>query len=258
MLEYHATGRWLPGEVELRWAGSAYRSTPEIDALIATAWAAAKARLGDKLFDGPMCRLERFETFGSTLRLFVSRTSYRIFTGTNMAHPELPDESRANPVGVSTVLITADRFLMLGRRSGNVAYYPHRLHPFAGTLEPGGVDALDVEPLGTGGLQVPDLFENARRELLEELQLPAGNITEIACLGLVEDMRLRHPETILYARTDLDRRRLESQLLAHEHDQAWFCPATPAAIDAALENPAEMTPVAVAALNLVRPHCEAA
>ncbi|MCS7033592.1 MAG: NUDIX hydrolase [Phycisphaerae bacterium] len=277
MLRFHATGFWLEGQVELAWQPSTFSSSSEVEAAIDTAWREAKSRLGGRLFDGPMCRLERWETTGdgpavagvaegassSQLRLFLSLTSYRIFLGTNMTHPELPDESRANPLGVSTLLITADGFVMLGRRSGNVAYYPHRLHPFAGSLEPpaevrGGSTDATAAPAAeenpqptpeTCGMPVPDLFENARRELREELGLAANQITQMACLGLVEDLRLRHPEAILLARTVLSRRQIESSLRGHEHEGAWSCPVEDAGkppID-----PGQFTPVAQAALHLL-------
>ena len=85
-----------------------------------------------------MCRLERWTVSpdGSRLRLSLSETSYKPFYGTNMSHPELADrfgaDVMANPVGVSPALETADGYLLLGRRNSAVAYYPGRLHPFAG------------------------------------------------------------------------------------------------------------------------------
>lgn len=260
-MNVHVTGCWFPQHVLLRWGESTYRSTPEIDRLIELAWQQAKLRLGDKLFDGPMCRLESFECRSSkvdcrnafstvdnpqsTLVLSVSRTSYRIFLGTNMSHPELADTHgqavMANPVGVSTALITADNFLMLGRRSDQVAYYPHMLHPFAGSLEP--------SPLGEHG-DPPDLFAEARRELHEELGLDGDQLGEWLCLGIVEDARLRHPETILSARSTLTRSEVENRLLGHEHTDAWSCPATAAGIAAALEDRSMFTPVAQATLEL--------
>ena len=74
------------------------------------------------------------------LALTLSNTTYKHFLGTNLTHPELADrygrEILANPVGVSPALLTADNFLMMGRRNASVAYYPNRIHPFAGALDP--------------------------------------------------------------------------------------------------------------------------
>ena len=47
----------------------------------------------------------------------------------------IPSESGAS-------LLTRDGWLLYGRRNATVAYYPNRVHPFAGTLEPG--DLADV------------------------------------------------------------------------------------------------------------------
>lgn len=188
-----------------------------------------------------MCRLENWRVEGGVLLLELSLTSYRIFVGTNMTQPTLPREQLAHTVGVSTLLITADGFAMMGRRSGNVAYYPHRVHPFAGSLEPEGA-----------GDRPPDLFDNALRELHEELGLFAHDIREIVCLGIVEDTQLSHPETIFVAHTNRTKFEIESNLLGNEHDSAWSCPATADAINHALSDQSQFTPVAIAALTLFR------
>jgi 8-oxo-dGTP pyrophosphatase MutT (NUDIX family) len=236
MLRYLVCGRWGVGQVACQRIGSTMRLPADVEAGIERAWQAAKARLGDRLFDGPMCRFERFDVQESRLVLATSVTSYRLFLGTNMAHPDLPDGQRANPIGVSTALVTADGFVMLGRRSDNVAYYPRRLHPFAGSLEP--ADDLD-------------LFAAARRELHEEVGLTGPDIVELACLGIVEDLRLRHPELILSARTTRTRASVSQSLMGNEHTEAWNCRAEPAAIRLALNaTPEAFTPVAVAALTL--------
>ena len=160
--EFLRAGDWGPGDVEVEWVASTRRVVPEVEALIERAWAEATARPGAHLFDGPACRLERWEVSpdGTRLRLALSHTSYKPFFGTNMSHPELADrygpEVMANPVGVSPALETSDGMLLLGRRNGAVAYYPNGVHPFAGALDP-----------ADGG----DVFRAVRRELAEELAL---------------------------------------------------------------------------------------
>lgn len=237
-LQVHHAGRWSADRVRVVWSPCTYRAGDGDDRLIDSAWAAAKLRLGERLFDGPMCRFESFsvDPVSGAAELRVSRTSYRVFLGTNMAYPDLPAERRANPVGVSTGLVTVDGCFLLGRRSGNVAYYPHKLHPFAGSLEP-------REPL--------DLFAEARRELHEELSLAAGDIQDLSLLGLVEDLRLRHPELILLARTTLARLEVERRLDPEEHAACWACPDTPDDLAAATRrDPEAFTPVGLAAIAL--------
>jgi 8-oxo-dGTP pyrophosphatase MutT (NUDIX family) len=244
MLKIHLTGRWTRGQVLLRESESTYHETAESLASIESEWQKVKARLGDKIFDGAMCRMERWQvTPAGVLEIELSQTSYRIFVGTNMAHPEwietIGRHVMANTVGVSTTLITADNHIMLGRRSDNVAYYPRRLHPFSGSLEPR--DKLD-------------LFDEALRELHEELGLVANEIAEIACIGIIEDMQLRHPETVLYARTEKTRLEIEQSLRGNEHTDAWSCPATRTAVQKASTDRSEFTPVAQGSLELLSRH----
>lgn len=187
---------------------------PQVEAAIDRAWTEVNARPGVSLFDGPVCRLESFEASPARLELAVSQTSYRINVGTNFCHPEFDDQFgravMANPVGVSAGLISSDFQLIMGRRNGSVAYYPHMLHPFAGSLEVR--DSIN-------------LFDDVRRELREELRLHAEAIHRIECIGIVEDSRLRHPETIFYVHSNLTARTLQKQVLLDEHGSSHFVPA---------------------------------
>ena len=239
MLTFHAIGNWRPGHVRLEWADRSSRQiVPEVEGLIDETWTRVLSRPGVHLFDGPMCRMESFEASADVLRLTLSHTSYKPFVGTNLENPQLADRFgpgvMANPVGVSTLLETADGFLMLGRRNAAVAYYPSRVHPFAGALEP---------------RDGPDPFAAVHRELREELALAPEDLTDLRCCGLVEDHALRQPELIFLAASRLSRERVESRLDPEEHHATWS-----AGIDGteeALVDPS-LTPVAVASLLLWR------
>ena len=240
MLTILRTGDWGPGDVDVEWVPPGRKIVPEVEAQIHRAWTEAVARPGAHLFDGPMCRLERWDVSpdGRRLRITLSGTSYKPFFGTNMSHPELADqygpEVLANPVGVSPALETADHFLLLGRRNASVAYYPNRIHPFAGALE----------PKDNG-----DLFTAVRRELHEELALGDVDVAEVRCTGLVWEEALRQTEMIFLARSTLTRDQITSRLGREEHRGVHPIEATPAAVEAALGD-ARLTPVAVAALLL--------
>ncbi|HSI33267.1 MAG: NUDIX domain-containing protein [Phycisphaerae bacterium] len=238
LIEFHATGDWSEGCLRAAWVADGRRRVPEVEALIDAAWARATARPGVHLFDGPMCRLERWRATAEELRLELSRTTYKAFLGTNLAHPELADrygrDVLANPVGVSPALVTADGWLMMGRRNDSVAYYPRRVHPFAGALDP-----TDAGP-----------FAAVRRELREELSLADDEVTGIRCTGIAEDKSIRQPELIFAARTTVTRAEIERRLDATEHHGAWSAPATAGGVAAALVSAEAFTPVAVAALVL--------
>jgi 8-oxo-dGTP pyrophosphatase MutT (NUDIX family) len=236
------TGDWGPADVEARLVPSTRAVEPEVEALIEATWRDAVARPGVHLFDGPTCRLERWDVSpdGGRLRLSYSKSSYKAFFGTNMSHPDLADrfgpEVLANPIGVSPAVESADGLLLLGRRNQSLAYYPGRVHPFAGALEPS---------------DSGDLFAAVRRELREELSLADAEVPEVRCTGLVYEWALRQTEFIFRARCALGREEIERRLDREEHGAVVAVPATEAGVAAAFLNP-ELTPVAVAALLMWR------
>jgi 8-oxo-dGTP pyrophosphatase MutT (NUDIX family) len=185
-----------------------------------------------------MCRLESWQAETECLRLNLSRTTYKRFLGTNLTHPDLADrfgqQILANPVGVSPALLTVDNFLMMGRRNATVAYYPDRIHPFAGALDP-----EDTDP-----------FAAVRRELREELAFADEDVADIHLTGIAEDLSIRQPELIFLARTRRTRTQVESALDRTEHHATWAAPATQEGVEAALRSDDSFTPVALASLLL--------
>lgn len=240
MLTFHAAGDWARGQLRLTQAASTQHAPREIQRIVDDTWSRVASQPGVHLFDGPMCRLESWHAAPDRLDLTLSRTTYKSFVGTNLHHPELADRYGptvlANPVGVSPALETADGWLLMGRRNASVAYYPNRVHPFAGALEPRDAD---------------DVFAAVERELAEELNFTAASdVAEVRCTGIAEDRAIRQPELIFRARSTRTRVQIEAMLDRTEHHAAWAIPATAAAVDEALRQPAELTPVAVAALLL--------
>lgn len=227
-----AEGHWQAAQVATQIAPSTLDHAGVDDG----PWQREKARLGDRLFDGAMCRFESLEVDGDRLTLRVSRTSYRVFVNTNIFGPrELPTAARANPIGVSSILETSDAKLLLGRRGNGVAYYPRRVHPFAGSLEwPRDGAAIDV-------------FAECRRELLEELRLGESEIEWLRLVAVCEDVDLRHPELLLHAKTTATAASLRGRLDPAEHDELHVIDATRSAVTAALQD-AALTPVARASL----------
>jgi hypothetical protein len=239
MFTLHAVGDWRPGHVRLVRAHEKSREiVSDVERVIDETWRRVTGRPGVQLFDGPMYRLESFDASPALLRLSVSSTSYKPFVGTNLFNPQLATQYGpgvlANPVGVSTLVHTADDFLMLGRRNTSVAYYPDRVHPFAGTIDPEDGD---------------DPFVAAQRELKEELRLSGEHISGQRCVGLVEDNAILQPELIFVAGTTLSRDQIQQHVDCAEHSATWSTTTSRPAIDAALLDPV-LTPVAVAGLTL--------
>lgn len=240
MLRLHVAGDWRQHEVLVRRVASTHRVDLRVQEMIQRAWQVALARPGVHLFDGPMCRHESWRICADgKLELELSATSYRMFVGTNLSNPELADRHGprvlANPVGVSPALLTRDGYLLLGVRNNRVAYYPDRIHPFAGAVEPN--DDLN-------------LFDAVRRELREELSLSAErDVLDIRCTGIVEDLRLRQPEVIFRVTSGLERFEIEQRLDRAEHGASYAIPAQREPVERAMRDP-RLTPVAAAALAL--------
>ena len=190
---------------------------------------AAQAQAARKLFS---------RAAAGEIVLDVSPVSYKPFFGTNLSHADLAlahgAAALANPLGVSSALETADGYIMLGRRSDRVAYYPARIHPFAGCLE-------QRDPL--------DVFSEMRRELSEELSLGDEDFSEMRCIGMIEDRNIHQPEIIFIAKTVKTRSQIEAALDDAEHTATWSAPADADAIAGAVRDPL-LTPVGVGTILL--------
>ncbi len=205
-------GYWTPGQVEMVEVPSTLTIAASTQKLIDDAWTEIGKRTGLHLFDGPMCRLESVDQSArpNHLRFTFSRTSYKPFFGTNLTNAHIADTlgeaALANSLGASVALLAGDGLLLLGRRSSRVAYYPNRIHPFAGTLEP--KDTIDP-------------FNVVYRELAEELSLSRNEITDVALIGMVSDTTIRQPELVYIARTSLTSHDIAARLDKQEHDAMW-------------------------------------
>ncbi len=90
-------GGWPREAVTATWVPSTLELTAADEAAIAARWAQRQAAgAGISLFDGPMGRLETWQADAAGLRLTLSRTSYRVFLGTNVDHPGHPRARRAD------------------------------------------------------------------------------------------------------------------------------------------------------------------
>lgn len=240
MIKFLAVGDWGQAQVRATWsaASSSRRVVPDVEDAIEDAWQRTLRRPNVHVFDGPMCRMDAFEATPERLSVTLSETSYKVFVGTNMWHPQFADQYgtdvMANPVGLSTILETADGRLLLGRRNAAVVYYASRVHPFAGTLEP--KDAGNA-------------FAGAYRELNEELQLAEADVPDLRCTGVVEDASLLHPELIFAARSVRTLSQIEASLDRTEHDSVFSFAADERGVEPVLANEV-LTPVAVASVLL--------
>lgn len=242
-------GEWVPARVEMVWGPSTMEVPAEVQGEVDRVWGEAleaRQREGKSLFDGPMVRLEGWEVEGDRLRLRVSRTSYRYFYVLHMVRTDLREaypQAAANPVGISAALVTADGQFLLGRRSDRVAYYPGRIHPFAGSIEPGDL-----------GGELAGVFVGALRELREELNLEAGEVSGLTLLGFAKDAALRQPEAVVACRCGLTVDEIRARLDGHEHEEIVSVPARSEELGRLLAGEPLLTPVCRATVEMWLSH----
>jgi len=243
-------GRFSPENISALWTDRPRPTTPRVEELIEREWTfrlAQAARSGARLFDGRLGRYVGHEVVGRRLTLTLGPTRYRDFVGTNLYHPELAErfgwEYLSNPVGTTATLITADDYLVFGRRSGKVAYHAGFLHTFGGSLE-----AADLRPGGR-----VDVRGSLDRELQEELGLRASETATVECSGMIRDHEILQPELLFEVHLLLTRRQLLDRFAAvgdDEHLAAEACPVHPRQIVPFLRQAAPVAPVAVGAMML--------
>jgi len=244
-------GAFAPDRVAVRWADQPRASNDHVERIVEKTWREQTRRAaegGQRLFDGPLCRLVHFHEQDHALTLALGPVSFREFLGTNATHAYLRyvhgPEVLADPVGVSANLATADGFLLLGRRSRRVLRYAGRIHPVGGMVEPGPADP-----------PAPDVFASICDEIAQETGLAGEALAGKTLLGLVRDKHTVQPELIFDVAVEADvadiLRVSVSADDAEEHAE-WIPlrnhPAT--AVTFIEQHFSELTPVALAALLL--------
>jgi hypothetical protein len=237
-------GAFSPEQVAARLV-KATPFAPDLDpALIDDAWNIARAeasRRGAVLFDGPLLRLIRIDSTRPTLTLDLQPTSFRIFVGTNLRDPGLSAVRRADPLGISAVILSADRRLVLGRRSERVYGHPSSLHCIGGHAEPSHLLAEAPTMI--------DTFASIMMELVEELRVVPDQVETITCLGLARDDATLQPELIFCIRLAIPSTELSAA--NEEHDRLVFLGSEPVAVNRFLNEEGDViVPVAEAALRM--------
>jgi 8-oxo-dGTP pyrophosphatase MutT (NUDIX family) len=151
----------------------------------------------------PLYRLEGHTLEAEMLVLDTSTTDYAAHLLTNVEHPEWResrgDAVMADALGVSGLLVTADRRIVIGRRSG-------RTHEAVG--------AFHVAP--SGHPHPPQTVAQAfHAELEEELGVRPQNVRRSRLTGLIRARPSGKPE--LTARLDVD---LEAELVVERWSSA--------------------------------------
>jgi 8-oxo-dGTP pyrophosphatase MutT (NUDIX family) len=215
LLPHHFTGRRLHLTQQPR---SSARNE-EAAAIIETEWhryALAQSAIGKygHLTVSQLFRFEWFSLSADAVNVGVSHTDYKEVYGTNITHPELIHtlgaDHMGNALGLCSIVTTADGFIGLFRRSGEVLELPGYYHLCAGLMERGKKDVVSD----------PDVFAAMAQEIKEELSVDPGLITKIFPIGLCRGLVSYKPELLFIAELAADRATMARTTLNFEHKSA--------------------------------------
>jgi len=183
-------GRWLPEQVEIDFNQQFY-VLPESHAKRSYVfWQKIIADGRKLLFNGELFRLEGQVATPKLLRLTLSSTCYRDQIYSNVHIDDLLKShgarAPARALGVSALLITADGFTPIIRRSDHLGEEPGKLDVVGGHAHPD-------QHLKSGQ---PDFFRAIHEEVAAELNLNPSRFVASYCCGLVENARTRKPELV--------------------------------------------------------------
>jgi len=235
-----ARGWWRPNELAVTWQERLHQLPASLAAEIDSFWR-EKARQG--LYNGRMARLEEFELCPSSLWLRLSLTDYKTLLYSNAHKEEIlqrwPAQILARAVGVSALVKTSDRLLVLIRRSKSVGEYPCHYDVLGGHIDA----AWQGDPQAA--------FSAVQQELFEEAALAARDYA-LHCFALIETVSSAKPELLFVAESRLSRQQIiERTALAidqQEYEQLLFVNDDHEAIQDFLANEKEISPSAIGCL----------
>lgn len=247
-------GQYARQDVEVLWTDQPRPTKPDIERRIEVSWdeAVQKAQSeGRRLYNGKLARLVGYVQHDKKLQLTLGPASFREFLGTNLTAASIRylhgPEYLADALGVSAALLSSDDYILLGRRSHEVAFHGGRLHPLGGIVEM--PEHGSVDP-----------FEVIEVELGEEAAIRRRDIRQTLCLGLVRDKQIVQPELVFGVTVAQEAGELREQVAhaadGYEHSELVAIRSEASCLVTFIgQNFAELTPVAVATLLMHGMRC---
>ncbi len=190
----HLAGQWSPAQVKIDYQPIEYKFADSFSRRAEDFWSEILQQGRRRVFNGALCRLEKFGVHNGLLQLSFSRTCYRDLLFSNAHTDELIAKlGEAGPVhalGISAIIETADGFLPIIRRSAHVGEGPGALDIIGGHIHP--------DEHFRGG--APDVFVAIKDEIHAELGVPLDLLGDCICIGLTENFRHRKPELAFLVR----------------------------------------------------------
>ncbi len=139
--------------------------------------------------------------------------NYLPFISELVAHDDL--------IGVSSVITTADGYILIGQRGRNCDINPHMWYTVGGGIDPEDADGENI-----------NLTKTLERELKEELDGISWNLFDQRCIGISYDRQFPHPEFHFASKTELTSVKIlelyqNGLLLSDEFENLSFIEATP-------------------------------
>jgi hypothetical protein len=207
----HLSGSWSPAQVQIDYRPIEYVLPSEFARRAVEFWEQLITDGEHNVFNGALCRLEKFHQLNGMLYLSFSRTCYRdlIFSNahTNELINALGESGPVRALGISAIIETADGHLPLIRRSAHVGEAPGGLDVIGGHIHP---DEHSRE--GT-----PDVFLAIQDEIQAELAIPAELLDDLVCCGLAENWLHRKPELAFFVPVPLTLQEIR-QLAQHARE----------------------------------------
>ncbi|TBC66958.1 NUDIX hydrolase [Rhizobium ruizarguesonis] len=139
------------------------------------------------VFDGALLRMVSHRLGDRRLHISASRTSFSAYVMTRPPDflQKYGDVERANPLGLTAIVRTADDQIIVTVRSLTADQNPGALYLIGGYAEPAERDG----PI--------DLFDEAKREVEEEIAVTDIDRSRSLAIGLAYDPMYCHPEMFL-------------------------------------------------------------
>lgn len=137
-------------------------------------------------FDGQLLRMAAYRIENGRLNITANSTCFSAYVVSRHASfaEEHPQADRADPIGLTVVLMTADQQVILTKRSLTADQNPGGLYLIGGYAEPAASEGID-------------LFDEAARELAEEVAVTDISRSASFAIGLAYDPVFCHPELFL-------------------------------------------------------------
>lgn len=147
------------------------------------------------MFAGNLAGIEKNNSNSEHIKLNARHTTYDDFyiTRTKEFQKRYPKELHPNVLSVGCVLVTNDNYMILGIRNNNLALSPGKITVVSGMVDKN--DIIDHNHV--------DLFKCIRREIYEEIGIKSNEISDLSCMGLVDNFGQQNTYIPFFGRVNL-------------------------------------------------------